>query len=84
MENKLYVGNLSYDTENEGLQAAFEQFGEVTDVRIIRDRDTGRSKGFGFITFASEEAAKAGLEMSGQEVDGRQLRVNVAQDKPRR
>ena len=84
MENKLYVGNLSYDTENEGLQAAFEQYGEVTEVRIIRDRETDRSKGFGFITFASEEGAKAALEMSGQEVDGRQLRVNVAQDKPRR
>lgn len=78
-KNKLYVGNLSYDTTLDALKAAFAEFGEIVDAIVITDRNTGRSKGFGFVEFADEEAAKKAQEaMNGKEIDGRQLVVNVA------
>lgn len=67
---------------NDALQQLFAEFGEVTEAVIITDRATGRSKGFGFVTFASEDSAQKALEMDGREVDGRTIVVNIA--KPRK
>ena len=79
---KLYVGNLSWDTDNNALRGAFEQFGEIEDVRVITDRDTGRSRGFGFITFQNrEDALKAIEEKDGTELDGRTIKVNEARER---
>jgi cold-inducible RNA-binding protein len=78
-KKKLYVGNLSYDTAVDALKEAFAEFGEIVDAVIITDKMSGRSKGFGFIEFADEEAAKKAVEaMDGKEVDGRKLVVNFA------
>lgn len=79
MSKKLFVGGLSFNTNDEGLKASFEKFGEVTDAKVITDRDSGRSRGFGFVTLADEQAAdKAMEEMNGADLDGRALTVNVA------
>ncbi len=84
MGKKLFVGGLSWGTNDENLRQAFEKFGEVDDARVISDRDTGRSRGFGFVTFHSDDAAmKAMSEMDGASLDGRNLKVNEAQEKPR-
>lgn len=81
-DKKLFVGNLSWDTTEDSLQEAFEQAGEVVSVAIITDRDSGRSKGFGFVEMATAEAAAKAIEMwNGKELDGRALTVNIA--KPR-
>jgi RNA recognition motif-containing protein len=81
---KLYVGNLSFRMADQDLQDLFAQKGEVLSAKIIMDRDSGRSKGFGFVEMGSQEAAEACIEaFNGQEVEGRTLRVNVAMDKPR-
>ena len=83
--NRLYVGNLSWDTSEEGLRQAFGQFGEVKDAKVITDRETGRSRGFGFVTMASDEAAAEAIQaMDGAMLDGRALRVNVAEDRRER
>lgn len=82
METKLYVGNLSYDTTEDGLRTAFEQSGTVVEVAMIKDRDTGRMKGFAFVTMSSaEEAQKAIQSMNEKMLDDRELKVNFA--KPR-
>ena len=82
MRNKLFVGNLSWDTTSQSLQEAFETFGSVTDAVVISDRDTGRSRGFGFVTFANDEDAENAIkDMDGKELDGRNIRVNEAQEK---
>ncbi len=82
MASKLYVGNLNYQTQEHELRDLFAQHGEVVSSNIITDRDTGRSRGFGFIEMASEEEARAAENaLNGQEFDGRQLKVNEA--KPR-
>ena len=84
MSNKLFVGSLSWNTDDHGLRAAFEPFGDVTDAKVITDRDTGRSRGFGFVTFADPASAKAALaEMNGAELDGRSLNVDVAAERSR-
>ncbi len=84
MSKKLFVGGLSWNTDDEGLRHAFEQFGDVSEVRVITDRETGRSRGFGFVTFQEAEAAsKAISEMNGQDLDGRTIKVNIAEEKPR-
>jgi RNA recognition motif-containing protein len=76
---KLYVGNLSYSVNNEGLQALFAPFGTVQSVQVIEDRDTGRSKGFGFVEMGSDHEAEAAIAgLSGKEHDGRALTVNEA------
>ena len=82
MSKKLFVGSLSWDTNDDGLHGAFAQFGEITEAKVITDRDSGRSRGFGFVTFADDEAAdKAIAAMNGFELDGRAIRVDVAQDR---
>ena len=84
MGKKLFVGGLSWNTTDDGLRQAFERFGNVDDVRVITDRETGRSRGFGFVTFGEDEAATSAMsEMDGVELDGRTIKVNEAQDKPR-
>ena len=84
MKNKLFIGGLSWNTDEHGLRAAFERFGQIDEAKVISDRETGRSRGFGFVTFADPEfAQKAIEEMDGTELDGRNIKVNEAQDKPR-
>lgn len=80
MDNaKLFVGGISWDTSEEALKEFFSKVGTVVDVKIISDRETGRSKGFGFVTMSSpEEAQKAVEEFNGAELDGRNLTVNEA------
>lgn len=79
MASKLYVGNLNYQTQEPELRDLFAQYGEVISSNIITDRDTGRSRGFGFVEMASEEEARAAENaLNGQEFDGRQLKVNEA------
>ena len=82
MSKKLFVGGLSWGTDSDGLRTAFEQFGEVTDSAVISDRDTGRSRGFGFVTFAQASDADNAIEgMNGRELDGRNLNVNEAKER---
>ena len=82
---KLYVGGIAYATPEEGLRAAFAKAGEVASVAIITDKMTGRSKGFGFVEMATEEAAKAAIDMwNGKELDGRKLTVNEARPREER
>jgi RNA recognition motif-containing protein len=82
MSSRLYVGNLSYNTTDESLRNAFEQFGDVVDVKVMVDRDTGRSRGFGFVEMGSPEAAKKAISsMDGADLDGRTLRVNEAEER---
>ena len=82
MATNLYVGNLSYDTTEDGLRALFAEFGEVESARVITDRYSGRSKGFGFVEMsAAEDAQKAIEALNGKSVDGREIRVDKA--KPR-
>jgi cold-inducible RNA-binding protein len=82
MSSKLYVGNISFNATEETLTNAFSQFGTVNSCKIIMDRDTGRSKGFGFIEMGSgDEAQKAIDSLDGQDFDGRQIRVNVAKER---
>ena len=84
MAKKLFVGSLSWDTNDDGLHEAFAQFGEITEAKVICDRDSGRSRGFGFVTFVDEEAAdKAISALDGTELDGRPVKVNVARERNR-
>jgi RNA recognition motif-containing protein len=79
MVKKLYVGNLSYDVDRDGMKEFFSEAGEVVDSVVITDRATGRSKGFGFVEFADEDQAKKALEMfNGKEFDGRTIKVDYA------
>lgn len=79
MASKLYVGNLNYQTQEEDLRSLFAQYGDITSINIVMDRDTGRSRGFGFVEFADDEMAKAAENaLNGAELDGRNLRVNEA------
>ena len=85
MNTRLYVGNLSFNTNAEGVRAAFQEFGTVSDVHLVSDRETGRSRGFAFVTMGSpEEAAKAIEGMDGRTLDGRPLRVNEAEQRQAR
>ena len=84
MSNRLYVGNLSFNTNESSLQSAFSRFGEIQEVRIVTDRETGMSRGFGFISMADTDGARAAImEMNGTLVDGRALRVNEAEERSR-
>lgn len=84
MNNRLYVGNLSFQTSTDAVRAAFESFGAVEDVHLVTDRETGRPRGFGFVTMSTAEEAQKAIEgMDGQMLDGRPLRVNQADERPR-
>lgn len=82
-QNKLYVGNFPYTVDEAQLRQMFAEFGEISELALIMDRDTGRPKGFGFITFATQSAAEKALALNGRDVGGRALKVNIATDKPR-
>ena len=82
MGNKLYVGNLAYSVRDESLQESFSQFGTVTSAKVMMDRDTGRSKGFGFVEMASDAEAQAAINgMNGQALEGRAIVVPTHQGK---
>jgi RNA recognition motif-containing protein len=82
MSSNIFVGNLSFETSSSRLETLFADFGEVTRAQVITDRDTGRSRGFGFVEMSSSEQAENAISsLNGKEVDGRQLKVNLA--KPR-
>lgn len=84
MSNKIYVGNLPWSIRDQQLEEMFSEVGEVVSARVITDRATNRSKGFGFVEFSSSEEAQAAIEKFNEfEIEGRALRVNEAQDKPR-
>ena len=83
MKNKLFVGGLSWDTTSEDLLHTFEAFCSVADAKVISDRETGRSRGFGFVTLSDpSEMSTAIQEVDGFMLDGRNLRVNEANDRP--
>jgi RNA recognition motif-containing protein len=84
-KKKLYVGNLPWSVTNDSMKELFSAYGEVVEAVVITDRMSGRSKGFGFVTFADEAVAeKAAAEMSGKDVDGRKIVVNVARPREER
>jgi RNA recognition motif-containing protein len=84
MSKKLFVGGLSWNTTDDGLRSAFEKFGNVDEAKVITDRETGRSRGFGFVTFLDNDSAEQAMnEMNGTSLDGRTIKVNEAQDRPR-
>ena len=80
-QNKLYVGNLPFSATQSDVEAAFSAYGELDEVRLITDRDTGRSRGFAFVTFATQHDAESALEMNGKNLDGRNLTVNIAKER---
>ena len=79
--NKLFVGGLAWATDSDGLKSAFSEYGEVVEAKVITDRDTGRSRGFGFVTFSDDGEAKAALALNETDLDGRTIRVDIATDK---
>ena len=84
MSTKLYVGNISWGTDEQALTSHFSKHGTVKSAKIVKDHDTGKSKGFGFVEMGSAEEAQTAIDKSnGVELGGRELRVSEAQDKPR-
>lgn len=82
MSKKLFVGGLSWDTTDDGLRAAFAPHGEITEAKVITERGTGRSRGFGFVTFAEDAHAQAAIsKMDGTVLDGKTIKVNLAQER---
>ena len=82
MARKLFIGGLAWATTDAALREAFERFGDVTEAKVITDRDTGRSRGFGFVTFANDDQAdQAKTELDGSELDGRTIRVDHAMER---
>ncbi len=82
MTNRLFVGGLSFNTTDLSLRDGFTRFGEIAEAKVILDRETSRSRGFGFVTFADPAAAQAAIAaMNGTDFEGRTINVNVAQDK---
>lgn len=88
MAYKLFIGSLSWNTDDAALQTAFAEFGNVVSATVVKDRESGRSKGFGFVEFDSEDEGKAAVKaMNGKELDGREIVVNEArprEERPRR
>jgi len=85
METKLFVGNLSWDVSENALQEAFSQHGPVSEVKVVMDRDTGKPRGFAFVTMGTKEAAEAAIKaMNGYELQGRALTVNEARAREER
>jgi RNA recognition motif-containing protein len=84
MSTNIYVGNLTFQTNSDDLENLFAPHGEVTRATVITDRDTGRSRGFGFVEMGTAEAAKAAIDaLNGKTIDGRDLTVNVAKERSR-
>lgn len=84
MSNNLFVGNLTYSVSNSDLETLFGQYGQVTSAQVITDRETGRSRGFGFVEMASAEDANSAIEaLNGKDHDGRSLTVNIARERSR-
>lgn len=84
MSANIYVGNLTFNTSSSDLEALFAPHGTVTSAQVITDRDTGRSRGFGFVEMGSTEAAQSAISsLNGKDVDGRQLKVNLAKERSR-
>ncbi|MEM1008903.1 MAG: RNA-binding protein [Myxococcota bacterium] len=84
MSNKIFVGGLAWATDEQGLEEAFSAYGVITEAKVIRDRLTGRSRGFGFVTFAESEAAQQAMQhMNENTLDGRTIRVDLAKEKDR-
>ena len=82
MGKKLFIGSLAWETDSSSLQAAFGRFGEIEEATVISDRETGRSRGFGFVTFTDEGPAQQAIsEMNGTELDGRPIVVNEAKER---
>ena len=82
MSKKLYVGGLSWGTTDESLRRAFEPYGQVTEAKVVLDRETGRSRGFGFVTFANDDHAMAAISgLNGTDLDGRAIKVSEAEDR---
>ncbi|MDL2209855.1 RNA-binding protein [Desulfovibrio sp. OttesenSCG-928-O18] len=84
MTTSLYVGNLPFSADQFTLQNLFAPFGEVTSARVMSDRETGRSRGFGFVEMATDSAKNAISSLDGTELDGRKLRINEAEKRPQR
>jgi RNA recognition motif-containing protein len=85
MDTKLYVGNLSYDTTEDGLRTKFAEAGTVVSVEMIKDRDTGRMKGFAFVTMANQEEAENAIKLlNGKMLDNREIKVNIARPREER
>ena len=83
--NKIYVGNLAYGATEQDLREALAAYGTITEAKVITDRETGRSKGFGFVTFEQSTSANSAVEgMNEQPIAGRPVRVSIAEDRPRR
>ncbi len=83
-QNKLFVGNLAFRATEDELQEVFGQYGELEEVKIIMDRETGRSRGFAFVTYTDTASAKDALALDGTAVSGRDMRVSIATERPRR
>lgn len=82
MANKLFVGNLSWDTNDDSLRDFFSEMGNVVSAQVIKDRNTGRSRGFGFVEFDNADSAKKAMEeLNGKNLDGREINVNEARDR---
>ena len=82
MGKKLFVGGLAWATKDDGLKAAFEKYGQITEAKVVTDQATGRSRGFGFVAFAEDAAAeKAKAEMNGQTLDGRKITVDYPRER---
>ncbi|PNT09755.1 hypothetical protein POPTR_012G061600v4 [Populus trichocarpa] len=83
--SKLFVGGISFQTDDNSLKEAFDKYGNVVEARIIMDRETGRSRGFGFVTYTSSEEASSAIQaLDGQDLHGRRVRVNYATERPQR
>ena len=84
MSKKLFVGGLSWNTNDDGLRQAFSRYGDIDEAKVILDRETGRSRGFGFVTFSEPESAQNAIQgMNDASLDGRTIKVNVAEERPR-
>lgn len=83
-QNKLYVGNFPYSVDEAQLRALFSAYGEISELAMVMDRETGRPKGFAFVTFASQQSAEKALEQNGHDLGGRPLKVNLAMERDSR
>lgn len=85
MSTRLYVGNLAWKTTSDSLRGAFSSFGNIVDAKVMTERESGRSRGFGFVTFSTEQEANAAVErMNEQDLDGRSIKVAIASERQER